>query len=213
MTMATPIVHGPGYSTYVRTTRMTLEEKGIAYDLREFDFMQGMPEEHLKRHPFGKVPAFEHDGFMLYETAAITRYVDEGFEGPSLQSIEVHARTRMAQIICIIDSYTYGPVLGQIVIQRLVVPMMNGTPDEAAIEAALPAARKALGVLEGLIGDQPFVAGNTLSLADLHLAPILAYFSGTPEGEKVLADTPNLRRWFDNISARPTFASTAPQFG
>jgi glutathione S-transferase len=119
----------------------------------------------------------------------------------------------MAQIICIIDSYTYGPVLGQIVIQRLVVPMMNGTPDEAAIEAALPAARKALGVLEGLIGNQPFVAGSALSLADLHLAPIIAYFSGTPEGESVLADTPNLRRWFDSISARPAFANTAPQFG
>ncbi len=38
-------------------------------------------------------------------------------------------------------------------------------------------------------------------------------FSGTPEGEKVLAATPNLRRWFANISARPAFASTAPQFG
>ena len=211
--MGTPIVHGPGYSTYVRTTRMTLEEKGVAYDLQEFDFMQGMPEEHLKRHPFGKVPAFEHDGFMLHETAAITRYVDEAFDGPALQPADVRARARMAQIIGIIDNYAYGPVVGQIVIQRLVVPMMNGPPDEAAIEAALPAARKAMEVLDGLIGDQPFVAGNTLSLADLHLAPILAYFSATPEGETVLADTPNLRRWFDAISARPTFAGTAPQLG
>ena len=211
--MGTPIVHGPGYSTYVRSTRMALEEKGIAYDLQEFDFMQGMPEEHLKRHPFGKVPAFEHDGLMLYETAAITRYIDEAFDGPALQPADVRARARMAQIIGVIDGYTYGPLVSQIVIQRLVVPMMNGTPDEAAIEAALPAASKAVEVLEGLIGDQPFLAGNALSLADLHLAPILAYFSATPEGESVLAGAPNLRRWFDSISARPTFASTAPQLG
>jgi glutathione S-transferase len=211
--MGKPIVHGPGYSTYVRTTRMTLEEKGVDYDLQEFDFMQGMPEEHLRRHPFGKVPAFEHDGFILYETAAVTRYVDEAFDGMALQPADVRARARMAQIICIIDSYTYGPVLGQIVIQRLVVPMMDGTPDEAAIEAALPAARKALGVLDALIGDRPFLAGGALSLADLHLAPIIAYFSGTPEGESVLAGTPSLRRWFDSISARPAFANTAPQLG
>ena len=138
--MGKPIIHGPAYSTYVRTTRMTLEEKGVVYDLREFDFMQGMPEEDLKRHPFGKVPAFEHDGFMLYETAAIARYVDEAFDGPALQPADVRARARMAQIVGILDSYTYGPVVGQIVIQRLVVPMMNGTPDEAAITAALPAA-------------------------------------------------------------------------
>lgn len=211
--MGKPIVHGPAYSTYVRATRMTLEEKGVAYDLREFDFMQGMPEEHLKRHPFGKVPAFEHDGFMLYETAAITRFIDEEFSGPSLQSVDVRARARMAQIVGIVDSYTYGPVIGQIVIQRLVVPMMNGTPDETAIAQALPAAGKALAVLDGLIGDRPFLAGETLSLADLHLAPILAYFSATPEGEKVLAATPNLRRWFAAIGARPSFAATEPQLG
>ena len=211
--MGKPIIHGPAYSTYVRTTRMTLEEKGVVYDLREFDFMQGMPEEHLKRHPFGKVPAFEHDGFMLYETSAITRYVDEAFDGPALQPADVRARARMAQIVGIIDSYTYGPVLGQIVIQRLVVPMMNGTPDEAAITAALPAATKALGVLENLLGDQPFLAGKALSLADLHLAPILAYFSATKEGEQVLAATPNLRRWFAAMSTRPSFTGTAPQFG
>jgi glutathione S-transferase len=172
-----------------------------------------MPEEHLKRHPFGKVPAFEHDGFMLYETAAIIRYVDEAFDGPALQPADVRARARMAQIIGIIDGYTYAPVITNIVIQRVVVPMMNGIPDEAAIEAALPAARKALGVIENLLGDQPFLAGGALSLADLHLAPILAYFSATPEGESVLAGTPDLRRWFESISARPSFAGTAPQLG
>ncbi len=211
--MGKPIVHGPAYSTYVRTTRMTLEEKGVAYDLREFDFMQGMPEEHLKRHPFGKVPAFEHDGFMLYETSAIARYVDEAFDGPALQPADVRARARMAQIVGIVDSYTYSPVITHIVIQRLVVPMMNGTPDEAEIAAALPAAAKALGVLENLLGNQPFLTGKTLSLADLHLAPILAYFSATPEGESTLAATPNLRRWFAAIGARPSFTGTAPQLG
>jgi hypothetical protein len=38
-------------------------------------------------------------------------------------------------------------------------------------------------------------------------------FFGIPVGEKVFADTPNLRRRFDSIGARPTFASTAPQLG
>jgi glutathione S-transferase len=211
--MATPTVHGPAFSTYVRTVRMTLEEKGVGYELREFDLMQGVPEEHLKRHPFGKVPAFEHEGFILYETAAIARYVDEAFDGPALQPADVRARARMAQIVGIVDSYTYGPVITNIVIQRVVVPMMNGTPDEAVITAALPAAGKALGVLEDLLGDQPFLAGNALSLADLHLAPILAYFTAIPDSEPVLAATPNLRRWFESISTRPSFTGTAPQLG
>ena len=208
--MGTPVVYGPAYSTYVRTARLALEEKNITCTLEEFDFLKGMPEEHYARHPFGKVPAFEHDGFWLYETAAVTRYVDEAFEGPSLQPGEVHRRARMVQIIGIIDSYTYGPVVGQIVIQRLVVPLMDGTPDEAAIEAAVPGARKSLNVLADLLGDQRYLAGDSLSLADLHLVPIVAYFALTPEGDAVLAELPNLRRWYDGMSGRDTVARTAP---
>ena len=211
--MGNPVVYGPAYSTYVRSVRLALEEKGVDYTLEEVDFLHGMPEEHMKRHPFGKVPAFEHDGFRLYEASAIARYVDEAFEGPSLQPADVRQRARMNQIISIVDSYLYGQVVGVIVIQRLVVPMMDGSPDEAAIEAAIPAGRLALGVLEGLHGDQAFLCGEVLSLADLHLDPIIAYLAMTPEGEAMLAETPKLRRWFESMSGRQTVIHTAPQLG
>ena len=79
-----PILHGPGYSTYVRTARLAFEEKGVDYDLDHFDFMDGFPDEHLARHPFGRVPTLTHGDFALYETVAICRYVDEGFDGPPL---------------------------------------------------------------------------------------------------------------------------------
>lgn len=65
--MARPIIYGPAYSTYARTVRLALEEKGVGYDPVEVDLL-GEPAqapEHLARHPFGKVPAFEHDGCEL----------------------------------------------------------------------------------------------------------------------------------------------------
>ena len=117
--MGNPVVHGPGFSTYVRTVRMALQEKGVHYEHNDFNFLEGMPREQLERHPFGKVPAFEHDGFALYETFAICRYVDEGFDGPALQPSDARARARMTQVICVLDSYTYGPMVGTLVIQRL----------------------------------------------------------------------------------------------
>ena len=91
--MTQPTVHGPGFSTYVRSVRIALEEKGVPYQLNEFNFFEGMPAEQLQRHPFGKVPAFEHDDFMLYETFAICRYIDEAFDGPRLQpeDLRLHA--------------------------------------------------------------------------------------------------------------------------
>ena len=211
--MADPILYGPGYSTYTRSARLALEEKGVSYQHVEVDFMQGMPDEHRARHPFSKVPAFDHDGLKLYETCAIGRYVDEAFAGPSLQPEAPRQRARMTQIISILDSYTYGPTIGKLVIQRLVTPMLGGTADEAAIEAAIPEVRNCMATLEQLLGDQTYLAGDKLSLADLHLAPIFGYFTGTPESGPILEDKPGLNRWWDGMKARESMAKTEPQLG
>ena len=211
--MADPILYGPGYSAYTRSARLALEEKGVSYKHVEVDFLQGMPEEQRARHPFSKVPAFDHDGFQLYETCAIERYVDEAFAGPSLQPEDPRQRARMTQIISILDSYTYGPTVGQLVIQRLVTPMLGGTPDEAAIEAALPEVRNCMSTLERLLGDEEFLTGEKLSLADLHLAPIFSYFTATPESGPILEDKPGLHGWWERMKARESVTKTEPQLG
>ena len=212
--MADPILYGPAYSTYSRSARLALEEKGVAYTFQEVDFLgAGMPTEQLARHPFGKVPAFEHDGFRLYEACAIMRYVDEAFDGPKLQPDDAKARARMTQIISIIDSYTYGPVIIQLVMQRLVTPMLGGTADEEAIEGALPEVRRCTTALEELLGDQLYMAGAALSLADLHLIPNFHYFAMTPESGPILEDKPGLRRWWKSVSSRESVTRTEPSLG
>ncbi|MEE9195525.1 MAG: glutathione S-transferase family protein [Alphaproteobacteria bacterium] len=212
--MAKPTLYGPGYSTYARAARLALEEKGVDYDLVEVDFIAaGIPDEHLARHPFAKVPALEHDGLMLYETVAIERYVDEAFDGPSLQPSNPGARARMTQIISIIDSYTYPRTVGDLVIQRLVQPMLGGTADESIIEAALPEIDKSMAELERLLGDQEYLAGGALSLADLHLAPIFAYFVATPESKAIMENKPALNAWWQRMEPRESLAKTQPQLG
>jgi glutathione S-transferase len=55
--MSQPVVHGPAYSTYTRTVRLALEEKGAGYKLDEVDIRCGAGQDpaHLARQPFGKV--------------------------------------------------------------------------------------------------------------------------------------------------------------
>jgi glutathione S-transferase len=60
------------------------------------------------------VPAFEHDGFKLYETGAIARYIDEVFPGPKLQPADPKRRARMMQFISVSDSYTYPNCIGKV---------------------------------------------------------------------------------------------------
>lgn len=212
--MSKPKVYGPAFSTYVRSVRLALEEKGVDYDLEEINFLAGpMPAEQIARQPFAKVPAFEHDGFPLYEVTAINRYVDEVFDGPALQPNDPKQRARMNQIVSILDAYTYPCTVGVLVIQRLVMPMLDKKPDEAAIEEALPEVAKNMGVLTSLRGDHTYLAGDQLTLADLHLVPIYDYFQNTPESVTILNQNPGLRDWWDTVSARESVQKTQPSLG
>ena len=214
--MAAPVVYGPAYSTYTRTARLALEEKGVDYKLEEVDILQGAGQSpaHLARQPFGRVPAFEHDGFKLYETGAITRYVDEVFPGPKLQPADPKRRARMSQFISVSDSYTYPNCISKVVWQRAVVPLMGGTPDDKVVSEAMPMVEKAITALEALAdATGPFLCGPEITLADLHLAPVMAYFGGTPEGKKLLSGAPRLTRWWQTISARPSVVKTQPKLG
>lgn len=213
--MADPIIYGPGYSTYTRTVRLAHEEKGVGYKLVEVDLFKGEPGQpaHLARHPFGKIPAYEHDGFMLYETSAITRYVDEAFSGTKLQPQDLRQRARMNQVMAVIDSYAYGPIVQKVVIQRLVVPLMGGQTDMAIVNEAMPAVDKACAALEALLGGNAFFAGSALSLADLHAIPVFGYFAATPDAARVFGANAGLKRWWDKMSAMASVQRTAPKLG
>jgi glutathione S-transferase len=211
MLMARPIVYGPAGSTYVWSARMTLAEKGVAHDLVDVPFGAQRDEPHLSRHPFAKVPAFEYDGFQLYETQAIVRYIDERFPGAPLQPEDVHEWSRMNQIIGIIDAYGWPSIAGQILFNRVLVPrFLGGVPDEAAIAAALPRARLCLSEIARLMGEHPFLAADFVTLADLMAAPLLWYFAAVPEGQMLFAEHSKLLDWLRRMEGRQSFQVTKP---
>lgn len=210
--MSAPVVYGAAYGVYVRAVRLTLEEKAVAYRLEEVDVFApgGPPASHLARQPFGKIPAFEHDGFRLYEAGAIARYVDEAFGEPPLQPTDLRMRARMNQAIGVLDAYAYRTLVWDVFVERVRAPAQGRPPDEAKIAAALPRAETCLAALEEIAGAGPYLAGPALTLADLHAAPMLAYFAEAAEGAALLARHAKLRRWLDLMRARPSFAATAP---
>jgi glutathione S-transferase len=213
--MAAPIVYGPAFSTYVRTVRLALEEKPASYELVDVAMMKGAHKqpEFLARNPFGKVPAFSHDGFDLYETDAIVRYIDQAIPGQDLQPIEAKPRARMNQIIGIVESFGYTCMITKLVMNRVVAPMIGGKPDEAAIKDALPSIELCLKEFERLMGNGKFLAGDKLSLADLFLIPVYDYLAQTPEGEQLLKPHGKIRGWWDLVKSRNSVITTQPSFG
>ena len=202
------VVYGVPGSPFVRAVQMGLEEKHAAYRLAVVGPGESKIEAYLKKHPFGRVPAFEHGDFGLYETQAILRYLDKVFPEPPFEPRDAGAAARMNQIIGINDWYFFPKVAGVIIFQRIVGPMLLGTTtDEAAIEAALPMARVCIAELDRLLGAQPFLAGDRLSIADLMLAPQLDFFAETPEGKSLLQET-QLQAWLARMNERPSMQAT-----
>jgi glutathione S-transferase len=208
--MGRPIVYGPAGSTYVWSARLALAEKGVAHELVEVGFGQHREEPHLSRHPFAKVPAFEHDGFALYETQAILRYIDEGFPVAPLQPTDLHQFSRMNQIIGIVDAYAWPSIAACVLFNRMLAPRLGLPVDEAAITAALPRARLCVAEISRLMGENPYLAGERVSLADLMVIPLFYYFGRLPEGEAPLAEYPNIRPWMRRMEERQSFQVTKP---
>jgi glutathione S-transferase len=211
--MAKPVLYGPGFSTYVRSARIALAEKGVDYDQREFNFLEGWPDGYEKLHPFRKVPAFEHDGTVIYETPAIMVYVDTKFEGPALLPNDALLRSRAVQVINVVDNYAYGSVITRTFIPRAVVPMLGGTPDEETIAEAQGDCERALAALTGLLGSADYFGGSDVSLADFHVVPVLHYASQIPEGQAQLAKVPALGAWAERMGRRESVRATVPAFG
>jgi glutathione S-transferase len=200
-------------STYVRTVKMLLAEKA-ATDFKQvqLNVLAGDPKtaEHIARHPFGKVPVLDHDGLRILETSAIVRYLNDVLPGKSLVPATPKDRARMDMMVSVIDSYGYGAFVGGVAAYHL-FPDFVGGKNEAMRKAGLENGRKVIDLAMKTKGDSDFLAGD-LSLADLHLAPIVFYVSLTSDANTAF-NVDGFADWWTKIQALKSFQSTQPNLG
>jgi len=207
--MSEIVVYGVPGSPYLRSALLALHEKGAPYRLAVLGRdIEARSEDHLRRHPFGRVPIVEHGDFRLYETQAIVRYLDAVLPGPALQPQKPCAAARMNQIAGIVDWYVFPAICVGITAERFLSQRFwNRGPDEANIAQAVPRAQVCLRELERLLGTSEFLTGDSLSIADLMLAPQLLFFRATPEAEQLMRGT-SLDAWLKRMQARPSIQAT-----
>ena len=148
-------VYGHPMSTCTRKVLTTLAETNTPYELVLVDLMKGEHKqpEHMARHPWGKVPSIDDDGFTLLESRAICRYINDKVGG-KLVPTDLRARAMMDQWTSVEYSYFTTPTM------KHVFHHMFQRPQEAA---SLESAHKDL--------------EQTLPALDAHLAKNL-YFAG-----------------------------------
>lgn len=203
------VLYGFSGATYPWTARLVCAEKGVSHSIENVDFSTDAYRD--ERHPYNKMPAMQHGGVKLYESSAIARYVDAAFDGPALQPTDPVALARMEQWISVIKSYVYADMVPGYILQYLRPRGADGKPDRAAIDASAANIRYHLGILEAGIDANPFIVGDTLTLADLFVAPLLHYMDYAPELGDFRTAHPKLSAFLTTMRARPAFQETQPQ--
>jgi len=114
----------------------------------------------------------------------------------------------MNQMVGIVDWYVFPTISVGITAERLLSQLFwNRPPDETNIAKALPNARVCVNELARLKGNAPFMTGDSVSIADLMLAPHLEFFRATPEGADLLSGT-TMEGWLTRMSLRASMQAT-----
>ncbi|PFH48301.1 hypothetical protein AMATHDRAFT_65781 [Amanita thiersii Skay4041] len=199
-------LYGFSVSTCTRRVGTVLHEKHVPFEFYEIDHTKG---EHkspafLEKQPFGQAPYIDDDGFILYESRAICRYIATKYasQGTPLIPTDPKANALFEQAASIelsnFDAYAAPAVYEK------VFKTYQGLPtDEALVQRYLTSLDQKLEVYDKILSKQEYLGGNEVTLADLFHLPY-----GTAlaiAGSDLMTNRPNVKRWFDSLVNRPSW--------
>jgi glutathione S-transferase len=189
----------PG-STCTRKVLMTLAETAAPYELVSVELAAGEQKKppHLSRQPFGQIPTIDDEGFSLYESRAICRYINERFQG-NLVPVDIKGRALMEQWISI-ETSNFSPFAMKFIYHDV----FKRPQDPAVLEAAGKSVETALRVMDARLAASPFLAGPQFSLADVSFMPYIEYAKATPL-KTMLTKFPAVSAWWSQVGERPTW--------
>lgn len=193
-------LYGNPASTCTRKALMTLEETKTPYEFVVVDFATGEHKgaAHVARQPFGQVPTIEDDGFSMYESRAIMRYVAEQ-AGSALVPKELKARAIMEQWISV-ETSDFTPHAMKFVYHHV----FQRKQDDAVMAAAAEGLEKATAVVAKQVEQQDYLVGKDLTLADISFMPYIEYGMATP-AKAIFAKHPAFLSWWGRLSERATW--------
>jgi glutathione S-transferase len=198
---------GAPQSNYVCVVRIACLEKGVPYTL--VPAIPHSPEVDAI-HPFGKIPVMRHGDVTLSESRAICFYIDHTFDGPSLAPRNPVEGGRTEEWISLVNTHIDPLLVRQYLRAHFFPGTPDSSPDRAAIDAALPKMEQHFAVLDRAVAKTGHLVGDTFTLADINLLPILYYMDKMPESSEMLRRHASLRSYFDRHMSRPSARETAP---
>ena len=198
---------GAPQSNYVWVSRIACYEKGVPYTL--VPVMPHTPEIDAI-HPLGKIPAMRHGDLTLAESRAICFYIDHAFSGPPLVSRDPAEGARTEQWISIVNTHFDVLVARPYVGAYFFPGTPDGSPNRAIIETVLPKLEAQIAMLDHSVAKTGHLVGNSFTLADMNVLPMLFYLDKLPESRAMMRRTANLSAYCERHMARPSVKEATP---
>ena len=199
---------GNPLSTCTRKVLCTLHETNTPFEFNVIDFTKGEHKQpaHMARQPFGQVPAIDDDGFGLYESRAICRYVNQK-AGGSLVPNTLQGCATMEQWISV-ETSNFTPSAMKLIYNYVFYPMQGKAEDPTMIADGNAGVDRALKVLETRLAASTYLAGDTFTIADIGFLPYIEYLMATP-AKSLFAGYPAVQAWWTRCSERPSWRKAA----
>ena len=220
-----------GTTTSTKKVRLCLAEKGVAYEShrRHLDKFEHHAPDYLKLNPNGVMPTLVHDGKAIIESTVINEYLDEVFPDPPLKPQDALARARMRVFCKMTDEFALPALripnwtrsktrLVQAMSEEDFALLLAETPlidhrmklialrgegfsarDVAEAEGKMD---YVCACCEVALGEGPYLAGATYSLADIAMLPYIEAFAALRPA--LLAERKRLQDWRARLFARQT---------
>jgi glutathione S-transferase len=191
-----------------RRVRLTAAVLGIQLDEHKIDFAKGEHKspEYLALNPNGAIPTLVDGDFVLTESRAIMQYLASKKPESGLLPKDEQARADVTRWQ-FWDAAHFSPHLSTLFYEKMLKGMMGqGEPDTGKIDDALANFRRFAGVLNKRLDGKKYLVGGTLTVADLTIASSLMYAQPL---EVPLAEFPNVKSWFESITALPAWKQTS----
>ena len=176
--------------------RWALEEAGLPYRTRLLSQGDQDKPEYRALQPFGQVPIFEEDGFVLFESGAIVLHIGERSE--ALLPKDPQARLRATQwVIAALNSIE--PYVTNV--STLDFAYANEEWAKLRRPGAVAFVQRRLTALSNALGEKPYLDGPRFTAGDLIMTTVLRFLMHTD----IVTSDPRLAAYLDRCTARPAF--------
>ncbi|KAF8711471.1 hypothetical protein AX14_013276 [Amanita brunnescens Koide BX004] len=201
-------LYGWSISACTQGVASVLLEKKVSFKYVEIDTRKGehRSAEYMKKQPFGRVPVLDDDGFILYESRAISRYIATKYadQGTPLIPTDPKANALFEQAASI-EASNFDPSASRIAWEKVCKHFYSGLQtDEAQVEKHVATLSERLDVYEQILSKQKYLAGDELTLADLFHLPFGTKLYAAGHGD-LIDSRPHVKSWFEKLTKRESW--------